>query len=333
MRRRDVLALLGCAAIASPSAANAQPAGKVYRVALIASRAPASDIAGLDPVTPPVRAFVNGLRDLGYVQGRNLVLERWSQQGRVERYREIVSDLVRRGFDVIVTVDNETAIEALQVTNAVPIVMASSADPVQAGIVASLARPGGNITGFTDHTGPEFEAKRLQLLKEALPEATRVAFLGLKNDWESEDGKSIRAAARMLGVTLTHAEHNSMHYHDAFALMARDRPHALFVARTAMSYDNRQVISEFAIEWRMPGTYPYREFVEAGGLMSYGVSLPDLFRRAAGYVDKILRGAKPADLPVEQPTRFELVLNAKTAKALGLTIPPTLLVFADEVIE
>ena len=236
-------------------------------------------------------------------------------------------------IDVIVTVGNAMVLEMKSVTNAVPIVMATSSDPVQAGIVASLARPGGNITGFTSDTGPEFEVKRLQLLKEVLPEATRVAYLGLKSDWESREGRSIRAAASMLGVTLVHAEQSTSNYFDAFDLITRERPHALFVATNPMNYVNRQTIAEFAVEQQMPGVYPLREFVDAGGLMSYGVNLVDLFSRAAGYVDKILKGAKPADLPVQQPTKFELVINLKTAKALGLTIPPSILARADEVIE
>jgi putative ABC transport system substrate-binding protein len=272
------------------------------------------------------------LRALGYVEGQNLVLERRSAEGRFERFGEIVAELVSRKVDVIVTVSS-MANEVKRVTNTVPIVMATSVDPVGGGIVASLARPGGNITGLTTNPGPEFGAKQLQLLKEALPDASRVAFLGLANDWESHEGKAVRAAARTLGVTLVHAEHTPIHYADAFALITRDRPDALFVTRNSANYANRQLIADFAVERRMPGMYPYREFVAAGGLMSYGVSVPDLFRRAAGYVDKILKGAKPADLPVEQPTKFELVINLKTAKALRLTIPPALLARADEVIE
>ncbi len=333
MNRREFIALVGGAVIARSPVAAAQPSEKIYRVAVFATMTPASDVAGLDPINPPFRAFARTMRDLGYVEGQNLVLERWSQQTYVGRYSVIAADLVRRRIDMIVTVGNAMVLEMKSVTNAVPIVMATSSDPVQAGIVASLARPGGNITGFTSDTGPEFEVKRLQLLKEALPEATRVAYLGLKSDWESLEGRSIRAAASMLGVTLVHAEQSTTNYFAAFDLITRERPHALFVATNPMNYANRQTIAEFAIEQQMPGEYPLREFVEAGGLMSYGVNLGDLFRRAAGYVDKILKGAKPADLPVQQPTKFEMVINLKTAKALGLTVPPALLARADEVIE
>jgi putative ABC transport system substrate-binding protein len=336
MRRREFITLLGGAAaesLAGPPSATAQSAETISRVAVFTTLPPVSDIAGLGPISPAFRAFVQAMRDLGYVEGRNLVLERWPQQARVERYGEIAADLVRRKIDMIVTIDNAMVQEMKRMTNAVPIVMASSSDPVQAGIVASLARPGGYITGFTSDAGPEFEAKRLQLLKDALPEATLVAYLALKSDWESLEGRSIRAAAPMLGVTLVHAEPSPSNYDNAFALITRDRPHALVVATNPMNYANRQIIADFAAERRLPDMYPHREAVEAGGLMSYGASLSDLYRRAAGHVDKILKGAKPGDLPIEQPTKFELVLNLKAAKALGLTFPQALLGFADEVIE
>ena len=332
MKRREFIALVGGAVIARSPVAAAQSSGNAYRVAIFATRRLVSNVAGLDPINPAYRAFARTMRDLGYVEGQNLVLERWEALEIAERYRVIAADLVRRKFDVIVTVGNVMVLEMKSVTTDVPIVMATSSNPVQAGIVASLARPGGNITGFTSDTGPEFEVKRLQLLKEVLPEATRVAYLGLKSDWESLEGRSIQAAASTLGVTLVHAEQTS-HYFDAFALITRERPHALVVATNLMNYANRQTIADFAVEQQMRGVYPVREFVEAGALMSYGVNLGDLFSRAAGYVDKILKGAKPADLPVQQPTKFELVINLKTAKALGLTIPQSILLRTDEVIE
>jgi putative ABC transport system substrate-binding protein len=332
VKRREFIALVGGAVIARSHVAFAQSSEKIYKVAIFATVTPASNVAGLDPINPAFRAFARTMRDLGYLEGQNLVLERWEGQKAAEQYRVIAADLVRRKIDMIVTVGNAMVLEMKRVTNVVPIVMATSSDPVQAGIVASLARPGGNITGFTSDTGPEFEVKRLQLLKEVLPEAARVAYLGLKSDWESLEGRSLRAAASMLGVTLVHAEQTS-HYFDAFALITRERPHALFVATNPMNYGNRQTIAEFAVEQQLPGVYPFREFVEAGALMSYGVNLDDLFSRAAGYVDKILKGAKPADLPVQQPTKFEMVINLKTAKALGLTIPQSILLRADEVIE
>jgi putative ABC transport system substrate-binding protein len=333
VKRREFITVLGGAAVAWPLVASAQQAGKVYRVGLIFPNAPVSDMAGSDPVNHIARAFVHGLRALGYVEGQNLVLERRSAEGKPERYREIVAELVQRKVEVIVTAGDEMTHEAKHATNTVPIVMGGSYDPVGAGIVASLAQPGGNITGFVLHAGYELDAHRLQMLKEALPEATRIAFLGVRSFWDGAEGEHVRAAARVLGVALVLAEHTPTRYADAFSLMTRDRPHAIFVSRHGAQLVNRKLIADFALEHRLPGMFPYRENVEAGGLMSYGSNLPDSFGRAAGYVDKILKGAKPADLPIQQPTKFELVINLKTAKAFGLAIPQTLLARADEVIE
>ena len=334
MRRRDVIVLLGGAMAIGPRVARAQQAGKIYRVGLVLGVAPLPTMAGPDPIDPVVRAFVHGLRDLGYQEGINLILERRSAEGRFERFDEILAELVAGKVDIILAGGPPELLNAAKrATSSLPIVMASAYNPVETGIVASLARPGGNITGTTVHAGPEIEAKRLQLLKEALPEATRIAFLGLKSVWESLDGASVRAAAQTLGVTLLHAEHTPAHYADAFARIIKEKPHALFVARQGANFANRQLIADFAITQRLPSISPYREIVAAGGLMSYGASNPDLFRRAAAYVDRILKGAKPADLAIEQPTKFQLVINLKTAKALGLTIPPLLLAQADEVID
>jgi putative ABC transport system substrate-binding protein len=221
------------------------------------------------------------------------------------------------------------------VTTTVPIVMATSTDPVGAGLIKSLPRPGGNITGLSWYVGPEIDAKRLELLKEMLPGASRIAFLGMKGeeDWDAPWGKSVRAAAQVLGLTVVLAEHTPNDYAGAFRQISRDRPDALFVSPHSPSFAHRRLIVDFATRSRLPSTHAYREAVELGGLMSYGVNGVDLFRRAAGYVDRILKGTKPADLPVEQPTKFELVINLKTAKALGLTIPPSVLMRADEVIQ
>jgi putative tryptophan/tyrosine transport system substrate-binding protein len=336
MRRREFIGLAGSAAVAcSPFPAHAQqPANKVHRVGLIGLTPPVASMAGSDPVNPSFRAFVHGLRDLGHVEGRNLILELRSAEGRYDRFDAIIAELLARKVDVIVTVGNTMALAAKRATSTVPIVMMTSSNPVEAGIVASLARPGGNVTGFTLDAGPEIEAKRLQMLKEAVPEATRVTFLGEKYFWEILEGKSARAAAVTLGIKLIQVEHESTGYPpDVFARILRDRPHALFFARNSPSHTHRQLIADFSLEHRLPGMYAWRENVEAGGLMSYGTNLPDLFRRVAGHVDKILKGTKPADIPVEQPIKFELVINGRTAKALGITIPPTLLTLADEVIE
>jgi putative ABC transport system substrate-binding protein len=278
------------------------------------------------------RSFVQGLRALGYLQGQNLVLEHRSAEGKFERFPEIMRELVLSKVDVIVTVTNPMTQAAKDVTSTVPIVVAYSVSPVEHGLVQSLSRPGGNVTGFTMNVGSEIPGKQLQLLKELLPRMSRVAFLHSKEQ-EAEGVQSGEAAARELGIKLLPAQHTPTDYTDAFALIAREHPDALVVSASAVNVANRRLIVEFAAQRRLPAMYATREFVSAGGLISYGVDFADLFRRAAGYVDRILRGAAPRDLPVEQPTKFDLVINVKTAMALGLDVPPTLLALADEVIE
>lgn len=319
--------------LAAPCAAEAQPAGKVYRVGLIVTLSPVSALLGPDPINPAVRAFVHGLRALGYVEGKNLALEFRSAEGKFERFPDIVRELISLKVDVIVTVTNPMTQAAMNVTRTVPIVMATSVAPEREGLVQSLARPGGNVTGLTIEEGPEIVGKRLELLKQVLPRMSRVAFLGSKAEWSGGWDRTAEAAARALGITLLFAEHTSTQYANAFALIARERPDALLVSQSAVNTGNRGLIADFAAKSRLPAMYPSGLFADAGGLIAYGVSLPDIFRRAAAYVDRILRGANPADLPVEQPTRFELVINMRTAKALGLTIPPSLLLRADQLIE
>jgi putative ABC transport system substrate-binding protein len=324
---------LGC--VAAPLVARAQPSGRVIRVGVAAATAPVSELVGPEPANPAFRAFVQGLRGLGHVEGQNLILERRSAEGRPERFGDIVAELVALESDVILTGNDRMTRAAKAVTSTVPIVMAISADPVGNGIVRSLARPGGNVTGLTVQVGPEIEAKRLELLKAMLPGASRIAFLAGKEDasWERLGGRSVRAAAQALGVTLVLAEFSHRQYGDAFTRISQARADALFVAPGGATYVDRAVIVDFATRTRLPSSFDIREAVEIGGLMSYGVNLADNYRRAAGYVDKILKGAKPANLPVEQPTKFELVINAKTAKALGTKVPQTLLLRADEVIQ
>ena len=331
MRRRSFITLLGGAA-AWPLAARAQQTGKVYRVGLVFTTSPVSEMAGPDPIHPAARSFVQALRALGYLEGQNLVLEHRSAEGKFERFPEIIRELVSIKVDVIVTVTNPMTQAAKDVTRTVPIVVAYSLSPVEHGLVQSLSRPGGNVTGLTMNVGSEIPGKQLQLLKELLPRISRVAFLQSKEQ-VAEGVQSGEAAGQELGIKLLPAEHTPTDYTDAFALIARERPDALVVGASAANVANRRLIVEFAAQRRLPAIYATREFVNAGGLISYGVEIADLFRRAAGYVDKILRGAKPADLPVEQPTKFQLVINLKTAKSLGLDIPPTLLALADEVIE
>ena len=333
--RRAFLGTVAGGLLALPLTAEAEQAGKVYRVGFILTTARPSDMAGPEPVNPPTRAFVRGLRTLGYVEGQNLILERRSAEGRFEQFGEIVAELVRLQADVIVTAGDSMARAAKAVTTTVPIVMASSLDPVGAGVIRTLARPGGNITGLTAFAGPEMEAKRLELLREMLPRASRVAYLASKEDkdWGSLEGRSVQTAAQALGLTLVPAEFTPHQYTDAFARISHARVEALFVSPAPTVYANLALIVDFATRARLPSMFRFREAVELGALMSYGVNSADLFRRAAFYVDRILKGAKPADLPVEQPTKFELVISHKTAKALGLTIPQSMLLRADEVIQ
>src|SRR5262245_60946138 len=332
--QRIGLAVVFTVSLFAPLAAEGQQGGKVHRVGVIATTSPVAELAGPEPVNPAVRAFVQGLRALGYVEGRNLILERRSAEGRFERFGGIITELVRLKADVIVTPGDPLSKVAKGITTTVPIVMASSANPVGEGLVQSLARPGGNITGLTTSVGPEIEAKRLEFLKAMVPGVSRVAYLGSREDkeWEGPRGQSVRTAAQTIGVTLVPAEFMPHQYTEAFALISRGRAEAVLVSPSATAYADRAVIVDLVFRARLPSIFYYQESVELGGLMSYGVNLADVWRRAAGYVDKILKGAKPADLPVEQPTKFELVINLKTAKALGLTIPQSLLVRADEII-
>ena len=328
MDRRALLA--GAAALlAAPLGAAAQQAGKVYRVGWV-SLTPLKIL--IEPTYIPGRAFRAEMRDRGYVEGQNLVLELRSVDGKIERASEMMAELVRLGVDVIVTVSPEMVREAKRVTTTVPIVMFSRA-PVEEGLVASLARPGGNVTGVTNDSGSDMEGKRLDLLRQGIPTLRRVAYLGLKAEWEAPAGRNLQSAARASQVTLFLAEPGANDYAKAFDLIARGRPHAIIVSQTGYHYPHRRLIADFAATHKLPSVAGYREFVEAGGLMSYGWDTGDIFRRLAIHVDKILKGAKPAELPVEQPTKFELVINLKTAKALRLTIPPSLLLRADQVVE
>ena len=328
-----VIALTPLGATATAQEYKAQPARTVYRVGLIFPSPPVSEMAGPEPVNNGARAFVRGLRTLGYVEGRNLILERRSAEGRFDRFAPIVAELVSRNVDVIVVTSTPLAQRAREVTSAVPIILGAGTDFVGAGLAQSLARPGGSVTGLTLDVGPEIQGKRLELLKEAVPRVSRVAFLGTKTLWDVVYEKSIKAGAQALGLTVFLAEHTPTEYAGAFTLISRERADALFVAPSSENYAQRRLIVDFTTSNRLPSIHAFREAVEVGGLMSYGANVADLLRRAAGYVDKILKGAKPGDLPVEQPTKFELVINLKTAKALGLTIPPSLVQRADQVLE
>jgi putative ABC transport system substrate-binding protein len=310
-----------------PLAAQAQPVGKVYRIGSILTTAPndGGHLFKLD----------EGLRELGYVEGRNVVFERRFAEGRQERLPALAAELVQLKVDVIVTGSNPAIAAVKQVTATIPVVMAVSRDPVGAGFIASLARPGGNITGLANDATPEIIGKNLELLKEAAPRVSRVAFL-----WNpvppgaGTTKNAVESAARRLGLTLQSVEvRGPNEFESAFAAMVRERANGVVVATDPVLVGPRSRVVDLAARSRLPAVYGLREFAEAGGLMSYGPNIADQFRRAAIYVDKVLKGAKPADLPVEQPTKFELVINLKTAKALGLTIPPSLLLRADQVIE
>jgi putative ABC transport system substrate-binding protein len=329
--RAALLILLALGLLLEPFVAEAQEVGKVHRVALVFPVAPVSGMAGPEPVSPTARAFVRALRAFGYVEGQNLILERRSAEGNVDRNADILTELIRLKVDVIVVGGTPLALRAKELTTTVPIVMVIGADPVALKVVRSLARPGENITGFTV-MGTELGTKRLALLKEMLPGASRIAFLGMKRDWELAKGVW-GGATQALGLTMVLAEHTPNDYTSAFSQIGRDRPDALFVTDHNSALTHARLIVDFATRSRLPSSHAFGEAVELGGLMSYGANTADLFRRAAGYVDRILKGAKPGDLPIEQPTKFELVINLKTATALGLTIPPSLLLRADQVIE
>ena len=332
MKRREFLSALGGVSITWPLVARAQRVEKVHRVGLLFTTSPVSTMVGPNPTLPPARTFAHTLRDLGYVEGRNLILEWRSAEGRFERFPDIIRELVSLKVDVIVTVTTPMTKVAKEVTQTVPIVMIS-VNPVEEGLIQSLARPGGNITGVTPNTGVETATKRVQLLKEILPGLSRVAMLQSQAENLREWEQIIKIIDRDLGVKMLFAEHTPSDYSGAFEFIVRERPDALYVVLSAANFANRRLIVEFAASNRIPAVYAARDYTVVGGLVSYGASNDDLWRRLAGYVDRVLKGAKPAELPVEQPTKFELVINLKTAKALGMTIPPSLLARADEVIE
>jgi putative ABC transport system substrate-binding protein len=284
-----------------------------------------------------VEAFLQGLRDLGYVEGRNVVIEYRSAEGKLERYPALVAELVALKVDVIFVPGTPAALAAKQATRTLPIVFAAAADPVADGLVTSLAQPGGNVTGLSSFS-PELVGKRLELLKQAVPGVSRVAVLwqpgGQGERTDKDLLKRADVAARALGVQLQVVEvRGPADFDRAFSDITRARAGALTVLGTPMFFTERRRLVDLAAKNRLPAVYGTRDYVDVGGLMAYGPNTADLVRRAATYVDKILKGAKPADLPVEQPTKFELLINLKAAKALGLTIPQSLLQRADEVIQ
>ncbi len=327
MRRRTarLIVTLALGSLVAPVAADAQQPAKVPRIGFLCA------MSGPSPHTVE---FQRGLRELGYVEGQNIAIEYRFTDGRVDRFADVAAELVRLNLDVIVVASTPAIHPTKEATTHIPIVMAQSDDPVGSGFVASLARPGGNITGLTT-VSAELSGKRLELLKETVPKVSRVAVLrNAANPVAALQWKETEVAARALGLQLQSLEvRNPKDFESAFSAMMRARADALIVLPDLMLFENRTRLADLALKSRLPVIYEEREFAEAGGLMAYGPSYNDLFRRAATYVDKILKGAKPADLPVEQPTRFGLVINLKTAKRLGLQVPRPILLRADRVIE
>ncbi len=329
MRRREFIVLAGGTAATWPLAARAQqPAGRVYRVGYIS-------LGSREQPLNFIKAFEEGLRSLGYRVGENVVIEYRFANGEMERLPAFAADLVRLGVDIILTGFNPITVAALKATTTIPIVMTIGLDPVGTGLVASLARPGANVTGFAVDTGSEILGKRFELLKETLPNLSHLGILfnpdvALTRSRQTSMGETARA----LGLTLVPVEaRGSDALEQAFATMVRERAQAFVMQGDAVLFNYRGQIAEMALRNRLPAASIQREYAEAGFLLTYGADIRDLYRRAASFVDKIFKGAKPADLPVEQPTKFELVINLKTAKALGIIVPPTLLARADEVLE
>lgn len=310
---------------AAPLAAEAQPAGRVWRIGYLSGGTMAS---------PATAAFREGLRDRGWVEGQNVIVEYGFAGAVEERYPALVAELIGLKVDVIVTTTTTGALAAKRATTEIPIVFTMVSDPVASGLVASLARPGGNATGWSNIL-PGTTGKLLELLREAVPGASRIAVLANPtNPGKVLEIKALRNHAQTLGLTLHVVEVPTPPTLDAaFSAIVQTRPDALIVLTDAVTWTERQRIAEFAAKHRVPAIYQVRVFTDAGGLMSYGLDVVGMYRRTAIYIDKIFKGAKPADLPVEQPMLFELVINLKAAKALGLKIPPSLLVRADEVLQ
>jgi putative ABC transport system substrate-binding protein len=327
MRRRQLIALLGGPMLAQPRQARAQTPSKIYRIGLLNTGLPLTDDS---PFAAPL---IRGLARHGYAQGRNLALVSRGADLHVDRLPRLVAELVANGVDVIVTVGFPPAVAAKQGTT-LPVVVYGGGDPVATGLVASLARPGGHLTGISD-VSAELTAKRLALLKQFAPALRRIAVL-----WNADDlamtlrYRTAEASARAIGVSVQPlGVHESSDFTKAFAAMDRDMPDAILMVADALTVLNRKLVFQFALAHRLPTIYEFDFLVRDGGLMSYGADFDATFERVAALVDRILKGTKPADLPFEQPTRFDFVLNLKTAKALGFEVPPSLLARADEVIE
>jgi putative ABC transport system substrate-binding protein len=334
MKRREFITLLCSVAATSPLTARAQQSAAPHRIAIFHPAIPTTLLTETGGGSA-WRAFFAELRHLGYVEGKNLIVERYSAEGHHERYPELVRKIVASNPELIVTGTNPVVVAFRAATTAIPIV-AFMFDPLKAGLVTSLARPGGNLTGITLDAGVEIWGKRLQLLKQAIPSTTKVAFLGMREGWEGSSEQILRDAGAQLGIPLvfmlpergTRADIEGM-----FAAMKQQRLHAVLVSGEGDLYANRQLIAELAQKHRLPAMCPYRDYVEAGGLMAYAVDLAELLKRMAVQVHRIVTGAKPGDVPIYQPTKFDLMLNLRTAKALDLTLAPALRAVATEIIQ
>jgi putative ABC transport system substrate-binding protein len=324
-RRKFLRAAASSFIITLPLAVGAEPAVRVARIGFLGS---GSD----NPISEPFR---QGLRELGWVQGQNVLIDYRFAEGSIERLPDLAAELIQRNVDVIVAVATPSSLAAKRATRTIPVVMVAAGDPVAAGLVTNLARPDGNVTGLSFDVNLESFTKSLELFKQASPNSRRVAVLiNPANPAQHLAEKNLRVAAQHLGIQLHVLEARGPEEFDAaFAVMSKDGLAGVLVVTDPIYVSNRARLAELALKHRLPSMHGVRAYVEAGGLMSYGPNIADLYRRASAYVDKILRGAKPRDLPVEQPSKFELIINLKTAKALGLTIPQAVLLRADEVIQ
>jgi putative ABC transport system substrate-binding protein len=325
MRRRTFIMLFGSAAATWPLASHAQP--KIPRIGFMGNSTAALEANLVD-------AFREGLRELGYEEGRNIAIEyRWAD-GNYDEFPALVAELIAAKVDAIVTAGTPAALAVKKATTTVPLIMVAVGDPVGTGLVPSLARPGGNLTGLSS-IAPDLEGKRLQLLREVVPALSHVAmFINSLNPFHVSSMRQARAAAQAMGIKLQlHDIRKSEDLDDAFAAIRKERPDALLILADRIFLHNRERMMDFTKEQRLPNVNAYKELVEVGGLMSYGPSYEDMHKRAAIYIDKILKGAKPADLPIEQPSKFTFIVNLKSAKALGVTVPSQLLGLADQLIE
>ena len=327
IKRRKFLTLFGGAVLAWPLAVRAQPMAKVWHVGMLETTAATLNATNLD-------AFKQALRQLGYIEGQNLIVEYRSGDGHIERFPQLAAELVRLNVDIIITRGTPTALAAKEATATIPIVMAAIGEPVETGMVASLARPGGNVTGLSAFV-TELTAKRIEIMREVIPQLSRMALIdNMANRSVPAQWDETKRAAFALGIQpQLYDVRKAEDIERAFSSAIAQRVNALSVGNDSVVIANRIQVVQLAAKHRLPAIYATRDFVDAGGLLSYAAHYPDLYRRAAAYVDKIFKGAKPADLPVEQPTKFEIVVNLKAASALGLTVPSTLLARADEVIE